>query len=187
MPLLKYLQMLVIVTGMLVAGMANAKEDIKLYEQEIKAGLLYNFLKYTNWPQERMAGSNKINLCVFGPDPFGGYLLPLRGRGVNQKEISLSTIVDIGEDINSCHLLFINASEKAKWPELSKYLVGKNIVTVSDIKGFTSSGGMIEFTRNNDRVSVELNEDALAAANLSVQDRLRKLVTVVHKGDGGGK
>jgi len=79
-------------------------------------------------------------------------------------------------------MLFINADEKASWQKLHSSLLGKNILTVSDIHGFTSSGGMIEFSRKNDRITVLLNQDAINAAKLSVQSRLLKLVTVVRGG-----
>jgi len=155
--------------------LANAADNLTLQEQEVKAGLLYNFLKYTQWP----APSPSMAVCVYGDDPFEGYLQPIAGRTVNQREISLRMIHAVDETA-ACQLLFLNSSEQQHWPELQKFLAGKSVLTVSDFDSFAESGGMIEFGRKNDHISVKLNMDALLAAHLQVGERLLRLVTVVH-------
>jgi len=155
---------------------ANATDEgLELQEQAIKAGLLYNFLKYTDWPVLPSA----MTVCIFGEDPFEGHLQPIVGRTVNQREITLRMVHTVN-DTQNCQLLYINAAEKQNWPELRKHLTGRSILTVSDFGDFLGSGGMLEFGRKNDHISVELNTEALSAAHLNVQDRLLKLVTIVH-------
>ena len=56
------------------------------------------------------------------------------------------------------------------------------MLTVSDYEGFAKSGGMIEFTEIDKRISVRINADAIAKANLSVQDRLQKLANATPSG-----
>jgi len=159
---------------------AHATENLQLHEQQIKAGLLYNFLKYTDWPQGSVSDSS-IAVCIFGNDPFEGYLQPMAGRIVNRRQITIRIIHTI-ENAGSCHLLFINADEKSSWPQLLESLKGKSVLTVSDFDGFADSGGMIEFGKKGDHINVNLNMEAVTAARLRVQDRLLRLVTVVHSG-----
>lgn len=163
---------------------ARADEPLQLHEQEIKAGLLYNFLKYTDWPTSTLASNAPIMVCVFGDDPLEKYLAPMTGRTVNQHEIVLRKIHDIPE-IKGCHLLFINVGEKPRWPQLYQSLKGKNILTVSDIAGFAAAGGMIEFGSKDNHISVDLNIDAVTAGGLHVQDRLLRLVSIMHAPQGG--
>lgn len=173
-----------VATLLLLSGFwaqAFAEENLQLQEAEIKAGLLYNFLKYTQWP----VTSPSVVVCVYGEDPFGGYLQPIAGRSVNQHEIALHTVHTVDE-MAACHLLFVNAAEKAHWPEVRKFLVGKSVLTVSDFEDFAQTGGMIEFGRKNDHISVDLNIDAVTAAHLSVGERLLKLVTVLHPSGSEG-
>lgn len=162
----------------LFPAISGAKESIQLYEQEIKAGLLYNFLKYTNWPQTSMGQDNKINLCIYGDDPFEGYLKPMQGRSVNQRIIKISNIHSFS-DVANCQMLFVNENSKAEWPELHNSLSGKSILTVSDINNFTKEGGMIEFAHQDSHIEVNFNENEAKNAKLSVQDRLLNLVTIV--------
>lgn len=152
-----------------------AADVLQLHEQQIKAGLLYNFLKYTEWP----ASHPSMVVCVFGEDPFEGYLQPMEGRSVNQMEITLRFIHTVHE-MDTCNLLFVNAGERKQWPTLQKALAEKNVLTVSDFEGFAASGGMIEFGKKNEHIDVDLNIDAVNATHLHVRDRLLKLVTVVH-------
>ncbi len=178
---------ILVVVFLFSASQAQSKDSIRLYEQEIKAGLLYNFLKYTNWPSENLASeSNVMSLCIFGEDPFSGYLQPMEGRSVNQRIIKIRNVNSLNA-LADCNMLFVNSEEESSWPKLREYLSGKNILTVSDISGFTSYGGMIEFTRNDERVSIKLNQSAIKTTKLSVQDRLLKLATVVSGNKEGGR
>jgi len=153
---------------------------LELQEQEIKAGLLYNFIKYTDWPAEKMSGQ-AITVCIFGSDPFDGRLKPMDGRTVNQHEISLRAIHSIA-DSKDCHLIYVNGDEKNSWPKLQEFLAGKPVLTISDFDGFAQSGGMIEFGHKDNHINAELNKEALSGASLHVQDRLLKLVTIYSGG-----
>lgn len=160
----------------------DAEDGLQLYEQQIKVGLLYNFLKYTQWPVQ----PSSMAVCVFGEDPFQGYLKPMAGRSVNQMEITVH-FIHTAQETDTCNLLYINANEKKQWPSLKTSLAEKSVLTVSDFDGFAASGGMIEFGKKEEHVDVSLNMDAVSAAHMQVQDRLLKLVTVVHPSAAGGR
>jgi hypothetical protein len=152
-----------------------AQDSVRLAEQDIKAGLLYNFLRYTEWPPRT---SEAIVVCVYGGDPFSGRLTPMSGRTVNRQPIRIR-FIDAQQEVEGCSMLFVNAAERADWPGLRAYLARRNVLTVSDYEGFARSGGMIEFTRANNRVGMRINVRAAQAANLVVQDRLLRLASVV--------
>lgn len=158
-----------------LAGPAFAQESLRLVEQDIKAGLLYNFLRYTQWPAPE--GSEAI-VCVFGRDSLGGRLQPMAGRTVNHRVIEVRR-VNAAAETDACSLLFIGAEERARWPQLRTYLAGKDVLTVSDFAGFADNGGMIEFVRANSRVGVVINVEALDESQLSVQDRMLRLASSV--------
>jgi YfiR/HmsC-like len=159
--------------------------DVQLVEQQIKAGLLYNFLKYTQWPPERAQRPGaSIRVCLFGDDPFDGHLQPMAGRTVNEHVIEVRNVRTV-TDIGDCSLLFVPGDQKANWPELQRALAGKSVLTVSDFEGFALSGGMIEFTRIANRINVRINTEPIASANLQVEDRLLRLASMVHAATPG--
>jgi hypothetical protein len=159
------------------ADAAAAQDARRLAEQDIKAGLLYNFLRYTQWPANAQSGAT-IDVCIYGRDPFAGRLAPMAGRSVNQRVIAVRAVRTSAE-MSSCALVFINAEERAAWPRLRAELARRSVLTVSDYEGFARAGGMLEFTRANNRVGLMVNVDAAHAADLEVQDRLLRLATVV--------
>jgi uncharacterized protein DUF4154 len=176
---------MLLVLGAMLPVAAHADESLQLREQEIKAGLLYNFLKYVEWPPiDATHATAPVTVCVFGDDPFNGYLQPMIGRTVNRRKIAVRSIRDFPEAA-ACDLLFINTAEKDRWPQLQKFLTGKTILTVGDFNRFADTGGMIEFGRKDDHINVSLNIDAVTAARLRVEDRLLKLVTVTHSQEEG--
>lgn len=185
MPILKRLIIAVFLGLAFTVHHANASgEGLQLHEREIKAGLLYNFLKYTDFPDSALHGPT-ISLCLFGGDPFGGYLDNTRGLTVHQKPIAVRTISSAAE-AQGCHLVFVNSSARGQWGALASALADRGVLTVSDFDGFVREGGMIEFNRSGDHVSAVLNMDALAAARLQVENRMLRLVTVVHAGTRKG-
>lgn len=163
-----------------------AAPDLKLYEQEVKVGMLYNFLKYTQGSPMEQASSHEVVVCAFGDGALNPYMKSLEGRTVNQKAIVVRYI-DAIKDTSTCHLLFVSSGEKSNWPKLKQFLESKNVLTVSDLEGFAHSGGMIEFNKKANRVQVELNIDTVNAAQLRIEERLLKLVTVVHSAPKGGR
>jgi hypothetical protein len=175
----RFLRALCVVGTCLLFGLdaAAAQDSRRLGEQDIKAGLLYNFLRYTEWPNSAEAAAT-VNVCLYGGDPFEGRLAPMAGRTVNQRVIVIRN-VRTGSELNACALVFVNAREREGWPRLRAELAHRSILTVSDYEGFARAGGMLEFTRVSNRIGVAVNVDAANAVQLRVQDRLLRLATIV--------
>jgi hypothetical protein len=163
---------------LLPAAPGRADEGLEMAEQKIMAGMIYNLLKYVDWPPDPSSASSTTTVCIFGDDPFAGSLQPIARRTVNQRQIDLQRVAKI-QDTQRCQLLFVNASERQRWPELSAFLAGKSVLTVSDLEEFAGSGGMVEFGRKNQHIDVAINMTAVATAGLHVQDRLLKLAHVI--------
>ena len=56
------------------------------------------------------------------------------------------------------------------------------ILTVSDIKGFTAYGGIIQFKLVDNKVRFTINIDAATRAGLTISSKLLSLATVVQGG-----
>ena len=171
---------LALVAIVAVSAIASARADdgLQLIEQKIKAGLIYNFLKYTQWPAGSPRQSGNLSVCFFGGDPFEGNLQPMSGRTVNERTIEVRGVASLAE-LKSCALVIVHSAKRSEWPQIASSLGGQDIITVSDFDGFADAGGMIEFTHVGNRVGVKINEEALSANHLVVQDRLLKLADAV--------
>jgi hypothetical protein len=151
------------------AAPATAQDSgLRLAEQAIKAGLIYNFLHYTRWPASR---AGPIQVCVYGDDPLEGRLDPIARRTINQRAIQLRNPRAASES-SGCDLLVVSAGERQTWPQIRTALGDRAVLTVGDFEGFAESGGMVEFTHGRDHIGMRINVDALARAGLSMEDRL---------------
>ena len=177
MALLKLTRSILVVLFIL-GGSAIARADgIQLQESQIKGGLLYNFLKYSVWSGDD--GTGPLNICVYGRDPFNGYLSTLKKMTVRLRPIEVRYI-DTERALAGCNLLYINSAEKEQWKKLYPLTVDRHILTVADFEGFGEAGGIIQFTMTSQRISAVLNEAAAQRAGIKIGDRLLNLVTVAN-------
>jgi hypothetical protein len=153
----------------------DAAQPLKLYEEKIKAGLVYNFLKYTNWSADILTQSNNsLLVCLFGNDSFDSYLYPLEGRSAQQYVIKIAHVTNVSETRN-CNAILIHRNRENILPALLESLKGKNVLTISDIDQFTQEGGMVELNMQHHRIGFFINKNALDQAGLTIQNRLLKL------------
>jgi hypothetical protein len=156
---------------------AKAADRIRLEEQKIQAGLIYNFLKYTTWPASATspASKNELSVCLLGGDPFSGNLYPLNGRTAQHYIIKITRPVSVSEAEN-CDVVFVNSNQEENLLGVLGSLKGKGILTVSNIPSFSKRGGMVEFSKGRDqRIHLYINRAALDAAGLTVNSRLLNL------------
>lgn len=153
-----------------------ASTPLQLNEQKVKAGLIYNFIKYSHWPEGVFSGPEQpFQICLVGGDAFDGALDPMQGRTAQKRIISIKR-VSRPEMIYGCHVAFIHRNQKSNLSPLLETAKFQHILTVSDIDNFSALGGMVEFSNPRDRrVHLYLNHGAINEAGLQVGDQLVKL------------
>jgi hypothetical protein len=157
-----------------IAFATPATAQQRLYEPKIEAGLIYNFLKYTSWPNHA-PGKGRLRVCLLNGDPFNGYLDPLQGRTAQQSRIDIVPIDDYRQ-MDGCQIVFIPADQEDDMPSIIAYARSKPILTASNTEDFIRKGGMVEFAmRRDQRIHLYIGESALRAANLSISPRLLSL------------
>lgn len=160
-------------------NLAFATSSIELQEHKIKAGLVYNFLKYTNWQANQQVKFGHLSVCLLGGDPFDGSLNPLQGRTAQQQTIEINRIAH-EDEASSCSIVIIHRNLKNALPGLLPALRRHHVMTISDIEGFARAGGMIELSTGSDRrIHLYINRNAVSDAHIQIQDRLLKLAEFI--------
>lgn len=157
---------------------AHAQEPRSMFEHKIKAGLVYNFLKYTTWPD--ISTHKELKVCLFGGDPFDGYLNPLAGRTAQQAKIVISRISSI-QETEGCHLVFVHRRARTYLSDILSFLDDKNVLTISDINGFAQQGGMVELATEQQQIRLYINQYATQMAGLNINEQILKLAKFVQK------
>ena len=154
-------------------------------EYLIKAGFIFNFAKFVEWPSNAFAQPDSpIVIGILGTDPFGTII----DKIVQDKKIGTRGFVvkrlkwgaDLKE-LRECKILFIGASERAHMDELVQMLRGLPILTVGETPGFAERGGVIRLVLEDNRVRFEVNVDAAHQAGLTISSRLLTLARIIQQ------
>lgn len=160
-------------------SIAARQQENPPLEYKVKAAFLLNFAKFVTWPEQgATGGEQRFTLCVLGKSPFGSSLAAIKSRTVGKRKISLHYIDDM-KQAAGCRLLFVSRSEKDRLAVISEALQGKAVLTVSDIEGFLSSGGIIEFVTRDNRLSFKINLAQAKKQGLHINASLLNLATEV--------
>jgi hypothetical protein len=160
---------------------ARSSAAYKPTEYEVKAAYLFNFGKFVRWPSE-LAHDQTFNLCVLGRDPFGEALDQLvQQETIDGKRIVVSRISGAAQ-ASTCRIIFISDIEERRLPSILQSLHQRPILTVSDISGFASQGGMIEFVNDRERIRFAVNLDAADSAGIKLSSELLRIATRVTGG-----
>jgi len=148
-------------------------------EYLIKAAILYNFAKFTRWPDAAFADADApLDLCVIGVDPFGKALATIDGKRVGAHPLRTQLIADAAK-VARCHLLFVSASEAERLGDILAATNGGAVLTVADLPGFARSGGVITLNVVEDRIRFDVNRSAADRAGLTLSAKLLRLAETV--------
>lgn len=166
----------ILVSAMLLAGALQSAPSAPT-EYEVKAAFLLNFARFVEWPGESRPGP--IRLCIVGRDPFGAALdQVVGGRLVNGRAIEIHrSPTPVG--LKRCHIVFVSHSENAHLSQVLTELEGAPALTVSEIEGFASKGGMIGFALDESRIRLEINLEPAAKSQLKISSQLLRVAKLV--------
>jgi bifunctional DNA-binding transcriptional regulator/antitoxin component of YhaV-PrlF toxin-antitoxin module len=79
---------LVLLTCLLAADAYPESKSAQYKEYEVKAAFMYNFLKFVDWPEGKIASNgNQIIIGIIGQDPFGSAADILKDKKVEDRNV----------------------------------------------------------------------------------------------------
>ncbi len=149
-------------------------------EYQLKLAFLYNFAQFVDWPADSFRDPGApLAICVAGDNPFEGEIgESLRGRTVKGHPLEIRKIQG-GEDLRACQIIFVRAGEKKLIPSILASTRRANTLTVGEADGFAKRGGIINITRNENRLRFEVNLSVASQTHLKISSKLLALATIV--------
>ncbi len=144
-------------------------------EYEVKAGFIYNFAKFVEWPKTTPA---TISLCIVGEDPFGAAGTLMNGKAIGSRKLEVRSAV-MGPDLRRCQIVFLAAEQSGQLPQLLENIGKLPILTIGDQEGLAGQGVIISFYRDAEKVRFEINVDAAKRAKLPISSKLLNLARIV--------
>ncbi len=155
---------------------------------QLKSGLIYRFISFTEWPETAFADvEDKFTIGILGKDPFGKAFKPVEGRLINGRKLVIKKYGpgSYEESLVKCQILFISVSERDKIEEILGSLDGRPVLTVSEFKGFLEKGGMINFVEKDNKIRFELNNIKVKQSGIKIRSMMKRLAIRIIGGPNG--
>lgn len=179
MALLIRRSVLALAAGLLAAS-AGGAAAATTSDASVKAAFVFNFAKFTEWPA--LAPGAPLVACIAGDDGIADAMATIvRGETVGGHAIQVRQPQD-SSFWGECQVLFVGDSENRRFAASVPALRTQRILTVSDRKDFSRSGGIVELYTEQGRLRFAINLDAADRAGLRLSARLLGLAKVVRDG-----
>jgi hypothetical protein len=142
---------------------------------EIKARHLCTIPRFIDWPDETLPNPDSpLIIGVLAPDPFMD-VITRAAEGKSIRGHPLQVRRPRGREFQTCHVLFVSDPAWKRGRGLLDLLKHRPILTVGESQGFAQSGGIANFRQEDDRVYLEINDEAAKRARLSISSKLLRL------------
>ncbi len=144
---------------------------------ELHSMMIYNFLKYVQWPGELNSGDFVIG--VIGDDDVDNTLNTWYGnKNRGDKTLIVKKFNSIAE-IGKCQLLYIGSGAERNFDEIHQKTQNEPTLTVTDKNGLGNKGSCINFRIVNNRLKFELNQAAVDSKNLKISSQLAAMAIMI--------
>jgi len=145
--------------------------------QSVRAAMVFNFLKFTEFPPERTGNASRLRLCTAVRDRLQAEaLFVLSGRKVGGREVEVTDFATPGSD---CDVLYVDSPRQ--WNALEGRQGLSNTLTISSYPGFVREGGMIEIAVHKEGIQFDINLVEGRRAGLHFSPYLLRLARRVHE------
>lgn len=170
-------QTLFLLAALFGHGQSATAQDISS-EQAVRAAMVFNFLRFIEFPPETIANIRQIRLCIaVGEQRQAEALVALSGRKVWGRELVVDRLAG-GRDDN-CQALYVDT--RRRWNVIAEQHDFRRTLTVSAYPGFAQDGGMIEIVLQEDGTRFDINLAEGRRAGFLFAPQLLRLARHVHE------
>lgn len=144
---------------------------------EIHSAMLYNFIKYVQWPDEGAGGEFIVG--VLGEDNVFNTLKQwYDGKPKGSKKYVIKKLANASE-ASTCQVVYIGKSKSKDFDDVKNTITGKSVLTITDGNGLGQKGSCINFKVIEGKLKFELNQATVNASNLKVSSQLTSMAIVI--------
>lgn len=163
-----------------VAPIGSSAPDASTLEYKVKAGYLYNFARFVQWPQTAFAGPDSpfVIGVLDAKEAFGVVQSILDTRPVDGRPIAVRAVTS-GQINRDVHILLVTRAAGKTAEEMSAMIGSAPVLLVGETEQFAEFGGTLGFTRDGETIRINLNLERALAAGLKVSSKLSSVSRVV--------
>lgn len=167
-------KLVVLVLAFCIISVAQAQEKPM---HEIHSAMLYNFIKYVQWPNE--GDGSEFVVGVLGDDEVFNTLKQwYDGKPKGTKKYVIKKLGSATE-ANTCSVVYLGKTKSGQFDEVKGATVGKPILTITNGNGLGQKGSCINFKVMDGKLKFEMNQGTFSAANLKVSSQLTSMAILI--------
>ncbi|HNP20331.1 MAG TPA: YfiR family protein [Fulvivirga sp.] len=146
-------------------------------EHELHSMMIYNFLKYIQWPGDKNSGDFVIG--VLKDDDVYNTLNTWYGNKERGGKKFIIKKFNSASEVTDCQLLYVGASASNQFEEVLAKIQSNATLTVSNKRGLGEKGSCINFKVIDGRLKFELNQAAMDKAGLKTSSQLAAMAILI--------
>jgi len=155
-------------------GTLSAQTEKPIHE--IHAAMIYNFLKYIQWPDD---GGTDFVVGVLGEDNvFNTLKSYYDGKPKGSKKYAIKKLSDPSEAA-FCAVVYIGKNKSKDFDNVRNAISGKSILTITDSFNIRKKGSCINFKVIDEKLKFEINQASMGGANLKVASQLSSMAILI--------
>lgn len=166
---------LFVLIGSLAAFSAQAQTEKPIHE--IHAAMIFNFLKYIQWPDEGAGGEFVVGV-IGEDDVFNTLKGYYDGKPKGSKKYAIKKISDPSEAA-SCAVVYIGKSRSKDFDNIKNATSGKPVLTITDSFNLGKKGSCINLKVIDGKLKFEINQASVTAASLKVSGQLTSMAIMI--------
>ena len=148
-------------------------------EYAVKAALVFNFARFTEWPEGTFSSQDEpMELVVFGDKDLKSPFQSLDGKKVADHPIVVRW-TNRPDEVDSCHVLFLAGNQRDLWPQVRAAIADHSVLTIGEMNGFLESGGVMNLHLSNNKVRFQVNLDHMRENSLQISSQVLKLASMI--------
>lgn len=153
--------------------------NISLYgyesEEKLEAVIIGKIAKYIMWKDTSV---DDFTIATLDTKLYNLFKEIYEGKQIKGKNVYVQNITDISK-LGNPNILYISKEHSKNLQTILKNTQSKNILTVSNIRGFTEKNGIVQINFIAQKPKLKINLDEANKENLKVRSSLLRIVDVV--------
>lgn len=168
-------RLVVFFLALLGATAAQAQAEKPMHE--IHAAMLFNFVKYIQWPNEAEGGD--FVLGVMGDEEvFNTLKTWYDGKAKGTKKYVVKKLAS-AEEANACAVVYLGKSKSREFENIKNAITGKPVLTITDSANLGQKGSHINFKVVDGKLKFEMNQASITGSNLKVSSQLASMAIMI--------
>ncbi len=144
---------------------------------EIHAQMIYNFIKYIQWPNDSEPGEFVVGI-IGEDDVYNTLKSYYDGKPKGAKKYAIRKITG-SEEAASCAVVYIGKNKSNQFENVKNAVAGKPVLTITDSFNLGKKGSCINFKVIDGKLKFELNQASVTASTLKVASQLSSMAIVL--------